>query len=142
LQQQWIDRDIAVNWHPYSQMKTSTHLPIVRGKDAYLFDMEGNRYLDMVSSWWVNLHGHSNSYIADKVYEQLNTLEQVIFAGFTHLPAITLSERLLELLPSNQEKVFYSDNGSTAVEVALKMCIQYAYNQGKQKNKIVAFKDG
>lgn len=142
MQQQCIDRDIAVNWHPYSQMKTSTHLPIVRGKDAYLFDMEGNRYLDMVSSWWVTLHGHSNSYIADKVYEQLNTLEQVIFAGFTHLPAITLSERLLELLPSNQKKVFYSDNGSTAVEVALKMCIQFAFNQGKRKNKIVALKNG
>ena len=142
MQQQCIDRDIAVNWHPYSQMKTSTHLPIVSGKDAYLFDMEGNRYLDMVSSWWVTLHGHSNSYIADKVYEQLNTLEQVIFAGFTHLPAITLSERLLELLPSNQKKVFYSDNGSTAVEVALKMCIQFAFNQGKRKNKIVALKNG
>ncbi|OYD44208.1 adenosylmethionine--8-amino-7-oxononanoate transaminase [Sphingobacterium cellulitidis] len=142
MQHEWIDRDIAVNWHPYSQMKTSKHIPIVRGKDAYLYDMAGNRYLDMVSSWWVTLHGHSNSYIAEKVYEQLTTLEQVIFAGFTHEPAIKLSERLLNLLPSNQKKVFYSDNGSTAVEVALKMCIQYAFNQGLKKNKIIAFKNG
>ena len=142
MQQQWIDRDVAVNWHPYSQMKTTCHIPINSAKDAYLFDMEGRRYIDMVSSWWVTLHGHSNSYIADRVYEQLNTLEQVIFAGFTHQPAIELSERLLALLPSDQKKVFYSDNGSTAVEVALKMCIQFAYNQGKKKNKILAFKNG
>ncbi|WP_156308866.1 adenosylmethionine--8-amino-7-oxononanoate transaminase [Sphingobacterium endophyticum] len=142
MQQQWIDRDVAVNWHPYSQMKTTLHLPIKSAKDAYLFDMEGKRYLDMISSWWVTLHGHSNSYIADRVYEQLNTLEQVIFAGFTHQSAIELSERLLALLPSNQKKVFYSDNGSTAIEVALKMCIQFSFNQGKKKNKIIAFKNG
>ncbi len=142
MQQQWIDRDIAVNWHPYSQMKTSQHIPIVKGKDAYLFDVEGNRYLDMVSSWWVTIHGHSNPYIAQKVFEQLNTLEQVIFAGFTHEPAITLSERLLKLLPANQSKIFYSDNGSTAVEVGLKMCVQYAFNQGVKKNKIIALKNG
>jgi adenosylmethionine-8-amino-7-oxononanoate aminotransferase len=80
-------------------MKTSNHLPIARGEGANLYDYQGNRYLDMVSSWWVTIHGHANSYIASKVYEQLSTLEQVIFAGFTHLPAITLSERLLQLLP-------------------------------------------
>ncbi|WP_185263976.1 aminotransferase class III-fold pyridoxal phosphate-dependent enzyme, partial [Elizabethkingia anophelis] len=91
--------------------------------------------------WWVTLHGHSHPHIAQRVFEQLNTLEQVIFAGFTHEPAIQLSENLLELLPDNQEKVFYSDNGSTAVEVALKMCIQYAHNQGKKKTKILAFKN-
>jgi len=123
-------------------MKTTHHLPIEKGKDAYLYDIDGNRYLDMVSSWWVTIHGHSNSYIADKVYEQLNTLEQVIFAGFTHKPAITLSERLLDLLPTNQKKVFYSDNGSTAVEVALKICVQFAYNQGNKKTKIIALKNG
>ncbi len=88
-----------------------------------------------------NPHGHSHPYIAQRIFEQLNTLEQVIFAGFTHEPATQLSENLLQLLPDNQNKVFYSDNGSTAVEVALKMCIQYAHNQGKEKTKILAFKN-
>ncbi|MCW3162749.1 adenosylmethionine--8-amino-7-oxononanoate transaminase [Chryseobacterium oryctis] len=136
------ERDKAVNWHPYTQMKTDNQaIPIVKGKGVYLFDDEGRRYIDAVSSWWVTLHGHAHPYIAEKVFEQLNTLEQVIFAGFTHEPAIQLSEKLLQLLPENQNKVFYSDNGSTAVEVALKMCIQYAYNQGENKSKILAFKN-
>ncbi|RMZ60162.1 adenosylmethionine--8-amino-7-oxononanoate transaminase [Chryseobacterium nematophagum] len=135
-------RDKAVNWHPYTQMKTADDaIPIVKGKGVYLFDDEGKRYIDAVSSWWVTLHGHSHPYIAERIFEQLNTLEQVIFAGFTHEPAIELSERLLQLLPQNQKKSFYSDNGSTAVEVALKMCIQYAYNNGKEKKKILAFKN-
>ena len=131
-------RDKAVNWHPYTQMKTADDIiPIVKGKGIYLYDNEGKKYLDVVSSWWVTLHGHSHPYIAQRVFEQLNTLEQVIFAGFTHEPAVKLSENLLKLLPDGQEKVFYSDNGSTAVEVALKMCIQYAYNQDKKKTKIL-----
>lgn len=135
-------RDRAVNWHPYTQMKTADAIiPIVKGEGIYLFDNEGKKYMDVVSSWWVTLHGHSHPYIAQRIFEQLNTLEQVIFAGFTHEPAIQLSENLLKLLPTNQKKVFYSDNGSTAVEVALKMCIQYAHNQGKKKTKILAFKN-
>ncbi len=135
-------RDKAVNWHPYTQMKTADDIiPVIKGKGIYLYDAEGKKYMDVVSSWWVTLHGHSHPHIAQRVFEQLNTLEQVIFAGFTHEPAIQLSENLLELLPDNQEKVFYSDNGSTAVEVALKMCIQYAHNQGKKKTKILAFKN-
>src|SRR5690606_35960032 len=135
-------RDKAVNWHPYTQMKTAEDIiPIVKGKGIYLFDDLGKQYIDAVSSWWVTLHGHAHPYIAQKVSQQLNTLEQVIFAGFTHEPAVQLSENLLNLLPDNQEKVFYSDNGSTAVEVALKMCIQYWHNQGKEKTKILAFKD-
>ncbi|WP_448607237.1 adenosylmethionine--8-amino-7-oxononanoate transaminase [Paenimyroides ceti] len=133
-------RDRAVNWHPYTQMKAASEIiPIVKGKDAYLFDDKGNRYIDAVSSWWVTLHGHAHPYIAQKVSEQLLQLEQVIFAGFTHEPAIKLSENLLKLLPVNQTKVFYTDNGSTAVEVALKMCIQYAHNKGLKKNKILSF---
>ncbi|KMQ68520.1 adenosylmethionine-8-amino-7-oxononanoate aminotransferase [Chryseobacterium sp. FH2] len=136
------ERDKAVNWHPYTQMKTAGDaIPIMRGKGVYLFDDDGNKYIDVVSSWWVTLHGHANPYIAQRVFEQMNSLEQVIFAGFTHEPAIQLSENLLKLLPGNQEKVFYSDNGSTAVEVALKMCIQFAHNQGKEKTKILAFKN-
>lgn len=136
------ERDRAVNWHPYTQMKTAEDaIPIVKGSGIYLYDEDGKKYIDAVASWWVTLHGHANPYIAQRVSEQLNTLEQVIFAGFTHEPAIQLSENLLKLLPENQEKVFYSDNGSTAVEVALKMCIQFWHNQGKEKTKILAFKE-
>ncbi|SMP27764.1 adenosylmethionine--8-amino-7-oxononanoate transaminase [Chryseobacterium profundimaris] len=136
------ERDKAVNWHPYTQMKTvGDIIPIVRGEGVYLFDDQGNKYVDAVSSWWVTLHGHAHPHIAKKVSEQLHTLEQVIFAGFTHEPAVQLSENLLKLLPENQKKVFYSDNGSTAVEVALKMCIQYAYHQNHQKTKILALKN-
>lgn len=135
-------RDAAVNWHPYTQMKTAETIPIVSGQGAYLFSADGTRYIDAISSWWVTLHGHAHSYIAEQVAAQLNTLEQVIFAGFTHPKAIELSERLLRLLPGNQQKVFYSDNGSTAVEVAVKMCIQYYANLGLPKSKILAFKNG
>lgn len=135
-------RDAAVNWHPYTQMKTAATIPIVSGKGAYLFTADGTRYIDAISSWWVTLHGHAHPYIAKQVSAQLNTLEQVIFAGFTHPKAIELSERLLCLLPENQQKVFYSDNGSTAVEVAVKMCIQYYANRNKPKSKILAFRNG
>lgn len=137
-----FQRDQAVNWHPYTQMKTADDIiPIVRGKGIYLYDDEGKQYIDAVSSWWVTLHGHAHPHIAKRVSDQLNTLEQVIFAGFTHEPAIQLSENLLNILPENQKKIFYSDNGSTAVEVALKMCIQFAYNQKHKKTKILAFKN-
>lgn len=135
-------RDKAVNWHPYTQMKTAEHIiPIVSAKGVYLTDSDGKSYIDAVSSWWVTLHGHSHPYIAQKVSEQLSTLEQVIFAGFTHKPAIELSERLLALLPNNQQKVFYTDNGSTAIEVGLKMCIQYWFNKKQKRNKVLAFKN-
>ncbi|MDR6922595.1 MULTISPECIES: adenosylmethionine--8-amino-7-oxononanoate transaminase [Chryseobacterium] len=136
------ERDQAVNWHPYTQMKTAGEaIPIVSGKGVYLYDEEGKQYIDAVSSWWVTLHGHAHPYIAERVFQQLNTLEQVIFAGFTHEPAVRLSENLLQLLPDNQKKIFYSDNGSTAVEAALKMCVQYAYNNGQEKTKILAFRN-
>src|SRR5690606_13337812 len=141
IQERLMQRDLAVNWHPYSQMKTTQHLPIVRGEGSYLFDDQGKKYLYMISSWWVTIHGHAHPFIAKKMFEQLNTLEHVIYAGFTHPSAIELSERLLALLPGNQQKMFYSDNGSTAVEVALKMCIQKTYNQGIKKKKIVAFEN-
>ena len=142
MQQELTDRDRKVNWHPYTQMKTTSHIPIVRGEGSYIYDADGKRYIDAVSSWCVTLHGHAHPYIAAKVSEQLQTLEQVIFAGFTHPNAIELSERLLTLLPDNQEKVFYTDNGSTAIEVALKMCLQFHYNRGEKKNKIFAFRNG
>jgi len=138
------ERDAKVIWHPYTQMKNPLpHVPIVRGEGVYLYDESGKKYIDAVSSWWVNIHGHAHPHIAAKVAEQLNTLEHVIFAGFTHEPAVQLAERLLPLLPGGgQTKVFYSDNGSTAVEVALKMCLQYWVNTGKQvRKKVIAFKE-
>lgn len=136
------DRDLKVIWHPYTQMKTVLPpIPIVRGEGACLFDEDGKKYIDAISSWWTNIHGHSHPYIAQKVAEQLTKLEHVIFAGFTHPGAVELAERLLQILPSNQQKAFYSDNGSTAVEVAIKMCLQYWHNQGQGRTKILAFKN-
>jgi adenosylmethionine-8-amino-7-oxononanoate aminotransferase len=123
-------------------MKTAdSPVGIVKGEGAYLIAEDGTRYLDAVSSWWVNLHGHAHPYIAAKVAQQLHTLEHIIFAGFTHEPAVELAERLLKILPSNQSRIFYSDNGSTAVEVAIKMCHQYWANIGKPRKKIVAFRN-
>ncbi|HTD41059.1 MAG TPA: adenosylmethionine--8-amino-7-oxononanoate transaminase [Mucilaginibacter sp.] len=137
-----VDRDLKVIWHPYTQMKTAAPpVPIVRGEGACLYDENGKCYIDAVSSWWVNIHGHAHPYIAKKVAEQLNKLEHVIFAGFTHPSAVELAERLLQILPFNQQKAFYSDNGSTAVEVAIKMCLQYWHNQGIDRTKILAFKN-
>jgi adenosylmethionine-8-amino-7-oxononanoate aminotransferase len=137
-----IERDLAVIWHPYTQMKTAQPpIPIVRGEGSCLFSEDGKKYIDAISSWWVNIHGHSHPYIAQKVAEQLNKLEHAIFAGFTHPGAVELAERLLAILPSNQAKAFYSDNGSTAVEVAIKMCLQYWHNKGDQRTKILAFKN-
>jgi adenosylmethionine-8-amino-7-oxononanoate aminotransferase len=137
-----VERDLKVIWHPYTQMKTAQPpIPIVRGEGAYLYAEDGKRYIDAVSSWWVNIHGHAHPYIAKKVAEQLLQLEHVIFAGFTHPVAVELAERLLAILPDNQQKVFYSDNGSTAVEVAIKMCLQYWSNQGQSRTKMLAFKN-
>jgi len=138
------ERDAKVVWHPFTQHQTAPFsIPILRGEGAYLYDDTGIRYIDAISSWWVNLHGHSHPYIAQKVTEQFAKLEQVIFAGFTHEPAVRLAERLLEILPKNQAKIFYSDNGSTAVEVALKMAIQFFHNQGfAKKTKVIALENG
>ncbi len=137
-----VERDLKVIWHPYTQMKTvQPPVPIVKGEGACLYDEEGKKYIDGVSSWWVNIHGHAHPYIAKKVAEQLTKLEHVIFAGFTHPTAVELAERLLAILPNNQQKAFYSDNGSTAVEVAIKMCLQYWNNQGRARTKILAFKN-
>jgi adenosylmethionine-8-amino-7-oxononanoate aminotransferase len=136
------ERDKTVVWHPFTPMKLAeAPIGIVRGEGSYLYAENGDRYLDMVSSWWVNLHGHAHPYIAEKVSEQLSKLEHVIFAGFTHEPAIELAERLLAILPDNQSRIFYTDNGSTAVEVGLKMALQYWHNIGKPKKNILALKD-
>ncbi|WP_234736486.1 adenosylmethionine--8-amino-7-oxononanoate transaminase [Tellurirhabdus bombi] len=136
------ERDKKVIWHPFTQMKTALPpIPIVRGEGTMLYTEDGRTFIDAISSWWVNLHGHAHPYIAEKVAAQLTTLEHVIFADFTHNPAVELAERLLPLLPANQAKVFYSDNGSTAVEVALKMAFQYWHNIGKPRTKVIALED-
>ncbi len=115
-------------------------IPITRGKGSLLFNEAGNSYIDAISSWWVTLHGHAHPYIAEKLYQQALELEQVIFAGFTHRPAIELAENLLPLLPGDFKRVFFSDNGSTSTEVALKMAIQFWWNKGQQqRKKIFAF---
>ena len=134
--------DRALVWHPYTQEKTAgENLLIVKGEGAYLFDENGNRYLDATASWWTNTHGHSHPYIAQKLFEQASTLEHVIFAGYTHEPAIRLAEKLQSYLPENQQKFFYSDNGSTAVEVALKMAFQFWFNQGETRTTVLAFEN-
>src|SRR5690349_17796417 len=134
-----IERDKKAVWHPYTPQKSMPEpIPVVKGDGAYIFDENGKAYIDAISSWWVTIHGHANAYIAEKIYEQAKTLEQVIFAGFTHEPAVRLAERLLDILPGNLAKIFYSDNGSTAVEVGVKMALQYWWNKGdKKRNKIL-----
>lgn len=127
-------------WHPYTQMKNAELIPIVRGEGAYLYDENGEQYIDAVASWWTNLHGHAHPVIANAIAEQAKKLEHVIFAGFTHEPAEQLAEKLLSRIPYHQ-KIFYSDNGSTAVEVAIKMALQYWSNQGEERKKIICFRD-
>lgn len=136
------EKDQLYHWHPYTQHKTTGLLPaIVRGEGALLWDENGKEYIDAIASWWVNPYGHSNKYIADAIYEQLTTLEHVLFGGFTNKPAVLLSEQLMKILPSNQKKIFFSDNGSTAVEVALKASLQYFYNKGENRKTVIAFED-
>ena len=134
-------RDLAVLWHPCTQMKDHEQLPLIPIKKAhgiYIEDFDGNRYIDAISSWWVNLFGHTNSYINAKIREQLETLEHVILAGFTHEQVVRLSERLVKLTPKGLEKCFYADNGSSAVEVALKMSFHAHKNNSKIKTIFVS----
>ena len=135
------NRDLDVLWHPCTQMKDHEKLPLIGIKKAhgvYLEDFEGNRYIDAISSWWVNMFGHTNEYINSKIKEQLDTLEHVILAGFTHEQVVRLSERLVKLTPANLDKCFYSDNGSSAVEVALKMSYHAHLNDGEKKPLFVS----
>ncbi|MFM9826783.1 adenosylmethionine--8-amino-7-oxononanoate transaminase [Flavobacterium sp.] len=136
------ERDQKHLWHPYTQHKTSKpSIAIVKGEGALLWDENGKEYIDAIASWWVNPYGHSNKFIADAIYKQLTTLEHVLFGGFTHEPAVLLSEKLLEILPKNQQKLFFSDNGSTAVEIAIKVALQYFFNKGKKRTTIIAFEN-
>lgn len=138
------ERDERVLWHPFTPQKYGAKpVGIIKGEGIYLYDEEDNKYIDAISSWWVTLHGHSHPYIAHKLYEQAQRLEQVIFAGFTHLPAVLLAEMLMPRLPGNFARIFYSDNGSTSTEVAVKMALQYWWNLGhKHRNRVIALHDG
>jgi adenosylmethionine---8-amino-7-oxononanoate aminotransferase len=133
-----IDRNHI--WHPFTSLQDTSEKPLVTSADGiYLYTADGRKIIDAVSSWWVNIHGHANKVIAQAIFEQASTLEHVIFAGFTHTPAITLTQNLLSILPPNQSRVFFSDNGSTAVEVGIKMAMQYWFNKQVPKTKIIAF---
>jgi len=137
----WTDRDKLVNWHPFSVSTDSEIIAITHADGIYLFDENGNKYLDAVSSWWVNLHGHNHPYLKKAIVDHLKKMDHIIFAGFTHPKAIELSERLLKFVPGNYSKVFYSDDGSTANEVAIKLALQFFYNKKENRTKIISFEN-
>lgn len=131
-------RDLAVLWHPCTQMKDHEQLPLIpikKGEGIWLEDFEGNRYLDAISSWWVNVFGHANPKINQRIKAQVDQLEHVIMAGFTHQPIIELAERLVEVTPNGLDRCFFADNGSSCIEIALKMSFHYWLNQGKSQKK-------
>ncbi len=142
----WIEKDLKYIWHPYTQMKECRSLApllIEKARGIKLYDRKGNFYYDTISSWWCNVHGHNHPKIKKAIKKQLDSLEHILFAGFTHQPAIRLAERLISIAPRGLAKVFYSDNGSTAVETALKMSFQYWQNTGKRtKTKFVSLDYG
>ena len=136
------EKDSQYLWHPYTQHKTaSAPIAITKGKGALLWDENGKEYIDAIASWWVNPYGHSNTFIAEAIYKQLTTLEHVLFGGFTHEPAVEVAEKLVTILPNNQQKLFFSDNGSTAVEIAIKVALQYFFNKGEKRTTIIAFEN-
>ena len=142
----WLEKDLKYCWHPFTQMKDCRATPpvlIEKAKGVKLFDSSGNFYYDTISSWWCNIHGHNHPKITAAIKKQLNSFEHVMFAGFTHRPAITLAEKLVSITPQKLTRVFYSDNGSTAVETALKMSFQYWQNIGKkEKTKFLSLDAG
>ena len=142
----WLKDDLKYIWHPYTQMKEALNLPpvlIEKAKGIKLYDTEGNFYYDTISSWWCNVHGHNHPRIKEAISKQVNLLEHVLFAGFTHKPAIELAGKLIALTKNKFNRVFFSDNGSTSVEVALKMSFQYWHNLGlKKKTKFICLDHG
>ena len=150
--EEWRDRDLSVLWHPCTQMREHPHtlplVPIARGEGAWLIGHDGTRYLDAVSSWWTNLFGHAEPRIGAAIAAQAGALEQVMLAGFTHAPAVELAERLLAVAPRQPgrtplSKVFYADNGSAGVEVALKMAFHWFHNRGEhRRTKFIALENG
>lgn len=145
-QASWEQRDLAHIWHPCSQMKDYETLPpmvIDHAKGPWLYDIHGKKYLDIVSSWWANLLGHCNPEINEAIKEQLDSLEHVIFANFSHRPAIELAERLADITPDRINKFHFNDNGSSSVEAALKMCFQFYHQTGKpEKQRFMCLTEG
>ncbi len=141
-----IQRDLSALWHPCTQMKDHESYPIIpirRGSGVWLEDFDGNRYIDGISSWWVNLFGHANPRINERIKAQLDTLEHVLLAGFSHEPAIELAERLVQITPAGLTRCFYADNGSAAIEIAMKMSFHYWLNRGHpRKNKFITLSNG
>jgi adenosylmethionine-8-amino-7-oxononanoate aminotransferase len=136
---EWVEWDAQSVWHPYTQMQLVPQaIGVASAEGSYIELSNGDRILDGISSWWLTLHGHSHPAIAEAIGKQARHLDHVIFAGFTHEPAATLAHKLVEITPSGLEKVFFSDNGSTAVEVALKMCVQYWQHQGERRSLFLA----
>ena len=130
-------------WHPFTKLSNDYDpLVISSAKDDKLIDIDGKEYFDLISSWWVNIHGHGKKEIIQAIDKQLQKFEHVLFADFTHKPAVDLAKELVSILPKNLSKVFYSDNGSTAVEIAMKIAIQHWSNVGKKKNKFVSMTGG
>ena len=130
-------------WHPLTQHQLyPEHIVIKKAKGAILYDENGNEYIDAIASWYTCMYGHCNTYITQKVSEQMRNLDHVVFTGFTHKPATDLATSLMKILPQNQQKIFFSDNGSTSVDIAIKMSLQYYFNQGLKRNRIIAFQDG
>ncbi|MFD0799031.1 adenosylmethionine--8-amino-7-oxononanoate transaminase [Maribacter chungangensis] len=137
------ERDKKHLWHPLTQHKTAAApLGMVKAKGAVFWDEEGKEYIDGIASWYTSMYGHGNPYIIDKMTAQMKQLDFVLFSGFTHEPAVQLSERLVPLLPNNQAKIFFNDNGSTAVEAGIKMALQYHHNHCDKRDTLIAFEDG
>jgi adenosylmethionine-8-amino-7-oxononanoate aminotransferase len=138
----WKQKDQENLWHPYTQHQLLPDLPvIVKAKGVYFYDEDGKSYLDGISSWWTCCFGHGHPELITALHQQMQELDHVLFGGFSHTPAIQLSEKLLQLLPANQAKLFFSDNGSTAVEVAIKASLQFFVNNGEKRTKILALED-
>ena len=143
---EWIEKDLKYVWHPYTQMKDCQDLPpilIEKAEGIKLWDDKGRMYYDTISSWWCNIHGHNHPKIKAAIKKQMDLLEHVLFAGFTHKQAILLAEKLVAITPGKLGKVFFSDNGATSIETALKMSFQYWHNIGqKSKTKFVSLDRG
>lgn len=135
-----LSRDEALVWHPFSPLKNTRLLPAARAQGNYIELTDGRKLFDAISSWWVNLHGHNHPAIVRAIQEQAAKMQHIIFAGFTHEPAVQLAERIEERLPAGSHRYFFSDNGSTATEVALKLAVQYFHNRGATRQRILAFR--
>ncbi|WP_417884842.1 adenosylmethionine--8-amino-7-oxononanoate transaminase [Zunongwangia sp.] len=137
------ERDKKHLWHPLTQHKIAGDaLGITKAKGVKLYDEEGKEYIDGISSWYTCVYGHCNNFITDRVAAQMKNLDQVVFSGFTHKPAVELSEALIKILPEGQQKLFFNDNGSTATEIGIKMALQYHYNLGNGRKVMLAFEEG